>query len=79
MEEQELYGNLFNSIPLINEDHLELLLSTMDEKTAIYYLTQAVRFAYEQNVYSLGECEIISKSIRLVHRPTKEEETPLPI
>jgi hypothetical protein len=74
MEEQELYGNLFNSIPLLNEGHLELILSTMDEKTAIYYLTQAVTFAYKNGIYSLGECEVISKSIRLVHRPDEVSE-----
>jgi hypothetical protein len=69
MEEQELYGKLFNTIPLLNDGHLEIMISTMDEKTALYYLTQAVNFAYQNGVYSLGECEIISKSIRLLHRP----------
>jgi len=61
MEEQELYGKLFNTIPLLNEDHLEIILATMDEKTALYYLTQAVKFAYQNGIYSLGECEVISK------------------
>jgi hypothetical protein len=73
MEEQELYGNLFNTIPLLSEDHLEIMLTTMDEKTALYYLTQAVKFAYQNGIYSLGECEIISKSIRLVHRPSEDK------
>jgi hypothetical protein len=73
MEEQELYGNLFNTIPLLSEDHLEIILTTMDEKTALYYLTQAVKFAYQNGIYSLGECEIISKSIRLVHRPSEDK------
>lgn len=68
MEEQKLYGKLFNTIPLLTDDHLEVMLTTMDEKTAIYYLTQAVTFAYQNGIYSLGECEIISKSIRLLHR-----------
>lgn len=72
MEEQELYGNLFNTIPLLSEGHLEIMLTTMDEKTALYYLTQAVKFAYQNGIYSLGECEIISKSIRLVHRPSED-------
>jgi len=72
MEEQELYGKLFNTIPLLNEDHLEIILATMDEKTALYYLTQAVKFAYQNGIYSLGECEVISKSIRLVHRTSEE-------
>ena len=73
MEEQELYGKLFNSIPLLNEEHLEIMINTMDEKTAKYYLTQAVNYAYLNGVYSLGECEVISKSVRLLHRPITEE------
>ncbi len=73
MEEQELYGNLFNTIPLLSEDHLEIMLTTMDEKTALYYLTQAVKFAYQNGIYSLGECEIISKSIRLLNSDLPNE------
>lgn len=72
MEEQELYGKLFNTIPLLSEDHLNIMINTMDNKTALYYLTQAVNYAYINGVYSLGECEVISKSIRVLHNPENE-------
>ena len=65
MEEQKLFGKLFNTIPLYDENHLDTLLTTMDKKTACYMLIQAVKFAYHQGIYSLGETEIISKSIRV--------------
>ena len=70
MEEEKLFGKLFNTIPLYDEDQLEVILNTMDKKTASYMLIQAVKFAYHQGVYSLGESEVISKSIRT---QTKEE------
>lgn len=67
-EEKELLGNLFNSVPIIDENHLEEIISTMDKKTACYILVQAVKHAYHQGVFSLGESEIISKSIRVVSK-----------
>ena len=75
MEQQpELFGKLFNSIPLYNEEHLDTLLDTMNKDTSIYYLIQAIKFAYESGVYSMGECEVISKAIRLSSKKEKEAE-----
>jgi hypothetical protein len=73
MEEQEIYGKLFNVIPLVDETHIEVMLSTMDKQTAIYYLTHAVNYAYHNGVFSLGESEIISKSIRLLNTDLPNE------
>jgi len=73
MEEQELYGKLFNVIPLTDETHIDAMLSTMDKNLAIYYLTHAVNYAYHNGIYSLGESEIISKSIRLLNSDLPNE------
>jgi len=70
-QQQELFGKLFNTIPLYNEDHLDVLLSTMDKEQSIYILTQAVNFAFHSGVFSLGESEIISKSIRTLNKVEK--------
>lgn len=64
--ENEIFGNLFGSINLISEDHLELLLSTMDNNTANYYLIEAIKSAYKKGAFSIGESEVISKAIRIV-------------
>jgi hypothetical protein len=64
MENNQLYGNLFNSIPIQSEEHLEILLNTMDEKNAIFILVQAVNYAHQNGLYTLGESEVLSKSIR---------------
>ena len=47
MEEQQLFGTLFNSVPLLNEDHLDVLLQTMDKEHSIYLLVQAVKHAHD--------------------------------
>lgn len=66
MEQENNYGVVFGSIPLLNEEHLDLILSTMDKDHALYYLIEAVKSAYEKGNYSIGETEIISKSIRVL-------------
>jgi hypothetical protein len=74
MEQQpELFGKLFESIPIQSEEHLEVILETMDKDHAIYYLTQAVKYAYQAGIYSIGECEVISKSIRVTNKKEKED------
>jgi hypothetical protein len=73
MEEPQLFGKLFESIPIHSEEHLEVILETMDKEHGIYYLTQAVRYAYQAGIYSMGECEVISKSIRLTTKKEKED------
>ena len=73
-QEQELFGKLFNSIPLYTESHLDAIMDSMDKEQSIYYLIQAVSHAYHSGVYTIGEAEVISKSIRIVTK--KETEVP---
>ena len=68
MSEEKLFGQLFNSIPLLTEDHLDTILQTLDKDTSIYFLIQAVKHAHQQGVYTLGESEVLSKSIRLLSK-----------
>jgi hypothetical protein len=46
----------------------------MDKEQSIYILTQAVSFAFHSGVFSLGESEIISKSIRTLNKVEKPIE-----
>jgi len=72
-QQQELFGKLFESIPIQSEEHLDVILETMDKNRGIYYLTQAVKYAYQSGIYSLGECEVISKAIRVTIKKEKED------
>lgn len=67
-EKNEIFGNLFGSINLLNENHLEIILSTMDQNTAIYYLIESVKSAHKKGAFTIGETEVISKSIRVLLR-----------
>lgn len=71
MEEQQIFGKLFNRIPLLNENHIDILLQTMDKETSIYYLTQAISYAYDAGIFSIGEVEILSKAIRMSNKSEK--------
>jgi hypothetical protein len=64
--EQEKYGNLFGTIDLLSEEHLELILSTMDNEHALYYLVESVKSAHRKGSFTIGETEIISKAIRVL-------------
>jgi hypothetical protein len=70
MEENniEIYGNLFGSINLLSEDHLDMILSTMDKEHSIYYLVESVKSAHKKGAFTLGESEVISKSIRILSK-----------
>jgi len=68
MEEKELFGTLFNSVPLNNEQHLEAILNTLDKERAVFFLVQAVKQGFHHGVYSLGESEVLSKCIRVLSK-----------
>ena len=58
------FGVLFETINLETEEHLNAILYGMNKETALYILTQAVSYAYKRGAFSLGQSEVISKSIR---------------
>jgi hypothetical protein len=74
MEQEKIYGKLFNSVPLLTENHLQTLIDVMDREQAIFLIVQAVKYAYHNGMYSLGESEIISKSIRILSENKKGED-----
>jgi hypothetical protein len=63
-QENTNYGNLFGTINLLNEEHVEAILSTMDEEHAIFYLIESVKCAHKKGCFTIGESEVLSKSIR---------------
>lgn len=68
MEEKDLFGKLFNSVPLLTENHLDTLLDSLDKDRSTYLLVQAVKHAYHSGLYSIGEAEVISKCIRVLSK-----------
>jgi hypothetical protein len=72
--EETIYGKLFNKIILNDEGHLEVLLDTMDRERAIYLLVESVKHCHNMGVFTLGESEVISKSIRVLNRDYNNKE-----
>lgn len=64
--ENDIFGNLFGSINLLSEEHLEIILSSMDNDSANYYLIEAIKSAHKKGAFSIGETEVISKAIRIL-------------
>ena len=64
--EQESYGNLFGTINLVSEQHIEAILTTMDDQHALYYLIESVKSAHKKGAFTIGETEVISKAIRVL-------------
>lgn len=62
------FGNLFGTIELMNEDHLDAILSTMEAETATYYLIESIKAAYLRGAFTIGEVEVISKAIRIISK-----------
>ena len=71
-QEEELYGKIFDEIPLISEEHLDIILTSMSEQDALYFLIHACKSAYHRGTFSIGESEILSKAIRVVSKNNKE-------
>lgn len=67
-ENKELFGNLFGAIDLLSEDHLEVILTTMDKDNSLYYLIESIKAAHKRGAFTIGEMEVISKAIRTVSR-----------
>lgn len=70
-EKSENFGNLFGTIDLLSEEHLDLILSTMDSNHATYYLIESVKSAHRKGAFTIGESEVISKSIRTLLKENK--------
>ena len=73
MNQENTYGQLFGSIPLYSEDHLELMLESMDKEQASYLAIQALVHSYKQGIFSLGESEVVSKIVRTLSKITESE------
>ena len=64
--ENKEFGNLFGTIPLISEEHLDAILSAMTKEDSTYYLVEAIKAAYNRGAFTIGEVEVISKAIRVI-------------
>jgi hypothetical protein len=67
-QEKELFGNLFGTINLMSEEHLDAILLTMDRNHSVHYLVESVKAAHKRGAFTIGESEVISKAIRVLSK-----------
>jgi hypothetical protein len=65
-EKKELYGNLFGTIDILSEDHLNIMLTTMDKDSSLYFIVESLKVAHKRGAFTIGETEVISKAIRVI-------------
>jgi hypothetical protein len=71
MDNNQSFGNLFGTIDLISENHLDALLTTMDREHSLFYIIEAVKSAHKRGAFTIGETEVISKAIRTISSESK--------
>jgi len=67
-EKKEIYGNLFGTIEILSEEHLEVMLSSMDKDSATYFVVEALKAAHKRGAFTIGEVEVVSRAIRSISR-----------
>jgi hypothetical protein len=65
---------LFDFLPCNSNDELDKLINSIEKEQSLFYIIQAVKFAYKRGCFSLEESEIISKSLRVISTPDKKED-----
>ena len=72
--ENKIYAKVFGNFEFVSKEHLDVFLHTMDSNIATNTLIQAVRCAYERGAFTIGEIEIISKTIRTLSENSHSKE-----
>jgi len=67
-EEYKVFAKLFGNVDILSEEHLELILQNMNKEQSLFFLVEAIKLGYKQNLYTIGEVEVISKAIRVMNR-----------
>jgi hypothetical protein len=62
----------------MSEEHLELFLQTLDKNSALYCLVEAVKYCNSRGAFTLGEAELLAKSIRTLSKTEIEQENGTP-
>lgn len=62
-------NTIFGNFNIGTDIELESLIKNLNREQSIYFLSEAVKFAYSKGAYNITETELISKSIRTLYLP----------
>lgn len=74
MEEFNSIGVLFDKIQYAGPDDFEKLVTELSDPQAFYVLQVALEKSYNSGIFTLQEAEILSKSLRMLNKPSIEKE-----
>lgn len=66
-EKKKPIGELFESLQFTSLSDLDILIENLDKTQALYMLNLSLDLAIKNNIFSMVEIEIISKSLRLIN------------
>lgn len=70
--ENNTFGVLFDTINLDSEEHFEAIVNAMDNKSAVFIISHAIESAHRRGLFTLNECEVLSKALRKVKENIQE-------
>jgi len=65
--------NFFGKFNVKTEKEVDDLINELTKQQSLYFLIESVKYSYEKGLFSLHESELISKSIRILYSPPKQE------
>lgn len=71
---QQFQGYLFENIGYKSQEDVTKFVETLDSKQSLYSITQALEMANSKGLFSIQECEILSKSLRIIENKLIDEQ-----
>lgn len=66
---------IFQNYPIENNIEFDLLLSSIENEQALFFLIESIKYAHDNGLYTMEEVELLSKCIRkLQSHPTVNEK-----
>ena len=66
-DKKQPIGELFETISYFSPTDISNLIDGLSEEQSVYMIGLAINMCYHKNLFTLEECEIISKSLRILN------------
>ena len=76
-QEKQPAGLLFGSIGYNKPEDVDNLIDNLDMAQSFYIITQSLHYIHESRLLTLQETELVSKSLRLLHKMVSGEKNEL--
>lgn len=71
-QEKQPLGLLFGSVGYNTPKDVDNLIDNLDIPQSFYILTQSLHYVHESRLFTLQETELVSKSLRILHKLMSE-------